>query len=64
MMFYKTTGNQPDDKEVTLWAGSQAEASKNRVSLKGIKCTNVGTDSIDVPTNKVDLLAWLNKVCV
>lgn len=61
MKLYKTTSDSSDqDKGATRWAGSQAEASSQRAAMKKEKLPGVGTDEIDVPTDKKGLLAWLN----
>ena len=58
MKLYLTTG----ENEIVHahWNGSQADASKQRSAFKKLGHTNVQTQEEDIPTNKVDLLTWLN----
>ena len=42
------------------WSGTQAQASKDRVSLKKNGMMDIETVDTEVPTNKKDLLAFLN----
>lgn len=47
-----------------MWSGSKAEASKQRTQLcelHGLKRTQLETVEVEVPTNKVDLIDWLNR---
>lgn len=60
MNLYKTTATGPVSTE-TKWAGSQAGASADRVALKKSTGSKAATEEVDVPTNKVGLLAFLNK---
>lgn len=60
MNLYKTTGENSDGKEATKWSGSQADAGKHRKELKSQNYKGVGTEEVDVPTKKQELLDWLN----
>ena len=42
------------------WTGTLADASKERKRLKLEGMRNIVTDEVEVPTHKVNLLAWLN----
>jgi hypothetical protein len=46
-----------------FWLGSQAEASAKRAELvrDGRKRADLITEPTEVPTNKTELLAWLNE---
>lgn len=59
MKLYQTTASNGEVK--SRWAGSQAEATKHRVAMKKEGLKNVETHEQEVPTNKTDLLAWLNE---
>lgn len=61
MRLYQTTGDQPVMTGPTVvWAGSAADASKQRSALKKDGFKGVSTEEYDIPTNKTDLLAFLN----
>lgn len=59
MKLYQTSGENGDVH--ARWAGAQADASKHRVAMKKEGFTNVRTSDFEIPTSKIDLLAWLNK---
>lgn len=49
----------------TIWAGSQSESSTRRRiirQLNGYVPNSVQTEQIDVPTSKVQLIDFLNKM--
>lgn len=61
MQIYKTfTTNKETGVVAISFQGSQTEASKARAQLKrdGFKAES---QTIEVPTNKAGLLAWLNE---
>jgi hypothetical protein len=63
MRLYKTDYrddevNEPTDK--VKWDGTQADASKRRVSLKKEGYRDIRTEEVDVPTDKAGLMAFLN----
>ena len=60
MNLYKTTGEKEDGAVTTLWSGTLADAGKDRAMLKKTNNKGVGTEDVDVPTNKPGLIAWLN----
>lgn len=62
MKLTKQTAVVKDGAIETVWAGSQAEASKQRSTwtAAGIKRVDITTDEVDVPTDKKGLLAFLN----
>ena len=65
MNLYKTTADADDDqgaRMVTIWSGSQAAASKDRVAYKKQSYKGVGTEEVEVPTNKVGLIEFLNQL--
>jgi hypothetical protein len=47
-----------------VWAGSQSEAASLRKSLTdaGAKRADISTQTIEVPTNKAGLMAFLNRL--
>jgi hypothetical protein len=54
----------PEGKIKRQFAGSQGDASavkKTMLEANNLKRTQVGVSEVEVPTNKVDLIAWLNK---
>jgi hypothetical protein len=68
MKLYKTTLQTGADSVRTSWSGAAAAASKDRTEFKKVgqldphdKKVLPETEEIDVPTNKTDLLVWLNK---
>jgi hypothetical protein len=61
MNLYKTTAEGLESTE-TKWAGSLAGASADRVALKKSTGSKAETVEVDVPTNKVGLLAFLNTI--
>lgn len=60
MKLYRTTDRQGNIR----WSGSQAESSADRTRLKaeaGETARDFATtETVEVPTSKADLLAWLN----
>jgi hypothetical protein len=60
MKLYQTTAQTGADSFKVSWNGSGADASKQRSAFKKEGLKSVSTEEIDVPTNKTDLLAWLN----
>jgi hypothetical protein len=62
MLIYKTFATPAASSEASKvsFQGSQTEASKARAQLKrdGFKAES---QTIEVPTNKAGLLAWLNE---
>lgn len=65
MNLYKTSADSSDtDKSPVRWSGSLSDASKQRGAMKKEGLKNVGTETIDVPTNKTSLLEWLNQNAV
>ena len=60
MKFYRTHIQTGADSYQTKWAGSLAGATADRMALKTPGAKPV-TEEIDIPTDKVGLLAWLNK---
>jgi hypothetical protein len=61
MNLYKTTGDGVSPGRVR-WSGSQAASSKDRVAMKKQGYLDVGTNEVDVPTNKAGLIEFLNKL--
>lgn len=59
MKLYNTTGENSEGFVGNHWAGTQADAGKQRAELKKTGYKGVSTDEVDVPTSKADLLAWL-----
>ena len=69
MKLYRTSVvlNDPDGiGPKAVWSGSQAEASKDRTAFRdaGIKRDAIKTMEVNVPTDKQNLLAWLNSMGV
>ena len=65
MLLYKTTYQIDRDggselENVTVWGGSQTESSKQRTAAKDVAFKKPITATVDVPTNKAGLIAWLN----
>lgn len=66
MKLYRTTYTDIDTTTdtwttKTVWHGSADAASKNRTALKAAdKLSKPSTDTVEIPTNKEGLLAWLN----
>lgn len=57
MQIYKTTAGDSH----TSYQGSQTEAAKKRKELKPLYAVKPISQTIEVPTNKAGLLAWLNE---
>lgn len=52
-----------DGAKTVAWAGSQSDAAKHKARLMeelGAKRNQIESEEIDIPTNKVELLAFLN----
>lgn len=49
-----------DTPDCAAWSGTQVQASKDRLSLIKNGKERVNTVETDVPTNKADLIAFLN----
>ena len=64
MKLYRVIGNSDKQKKV-IWAGSQSDAAKARKELiaQGFKRAELITEDVDIPTDKVGLLNWLNENC-
>ena len=63
MKLYRVSFNDGDNKEVAKWAGSQDEATKQRMAFMsehGVKRKDISVENIDVPTSKAELIEWLN----
>jgi hypothetical protein len=48
---------------ITLFVGSEVEARQARMAMmetQSVKRKDTDVQLLDIPTNKVDLLAWLN----
>jgi len=66
MLLYKTTYSVDTSEDgtafvnITKWAGSKTEATKHRVEGKSVAHKKPETQTVEVPTNKAGLLAWLN----
>lgn len=63
MKLYQTSGYEQDSSTDAnaRWSGALAAASKDRVAMKKEGFKNIDTVEYDVPTNKADLLVWLNE---
>ena len=64
MKLYRVSFNDGDNKEVAKWAGSQDEATKQRMTFMsehGIKRKDIHIEPVDVPTTKAELIEWLNE---
>ena len=61
MLLYRTAYSRNDGDEPTdvIWSGTQADATRERKAMKR-DYLKPETETVDVPTNKVGLLAWLN----
>lgn len=54
--------DRPDVKR--RFAGSQSDAAKRKGEMKdehGLKRDEIKVDEVEIPTNKTDLIEWLNK---
>ena len=64
-IIYRTdTHSLVTTREITKWAGSGKEAGQIRKQARqkiGYVPNSVKTDKIDVPTNKIGLIEFLNK---
>jgi hypothetical protein len=64
MRLYKTIytddAADPGRNERATWAGTLAGAAVDRKRLKSSGMRSITTDEVEVPTNKVELLAHLN----
>ena len=62
MQIYKTIYTQAASTiEMCKWGASQTDASKTRTALKKDGFKVIGTQTVDIPTAKGPLLAWLNE---
>lgn len=62
MQLYKIIyANKPSTEPTVKWCGSQDDASKTRAGLRGAGFTVIDTKTVDVPTAKGALIAWLNE---
>jgi hypothetical protein len=59
----KASGSLADKVTKTLWVGSKAEGVKARAALyeEGFARKEVVETEVDVPTDKVGLILWLNE---
>lgn len=64
LLFASTPTPEEDSghKTHTEWVGSQTEAASTRKELvgEGFRRAEIATHEVDVPTNKPDLIAFLN----
>lgn len=63
MKLYRVSFTDGDNNDVAKWAGSQDEATKQRMAFMnahGIKRKSISIESVDVPTTKAELIEWLN----
>lgn len=62
MQLYKTTALFEDRPAKTSWSGSMAAAGSDRASFiaDGAKRKDVASVGVDFPTNKTELLNFLN----
>lgn len=61
MQLYKTTAANNHGEDITVsWQASQTEASKARTALKAEGYIRPLSQTVEVPTTKGPLLAWLN----
>jgi hypothetical protein len=61
MKLYQTTGEIDAQSSKVIWNTSSSNASKDRTTMKKDALNFVNTVEIDIPTNKTELLAFLNK---
>jgi len=62
MVLYKTIYTAAaSSAEMAKWGASQTDASKTRSGLKRDGFKVLGTQTVEVPTTKGPLLAWLNE---
>lgn len=62
MKLYQTTADAPGTESgvTVVWSGSAADASKQRTAFKKEGLKGVSTEDVDIPTNKAELLDFLN----
>lgn len=66
MKLYKTTIQTGADSSKVRWSGSKDQAGKDRAEFKKLGVEHMNkkvlpeTEEVDVPTDKVGLIAWLN----
>lgn len=62
MQLYKTTATFEDQPVRVTWSGSMAAAGGDRAKAiaDGARRKDVETVPVDIPTNKTDLLNFLN----
>lgn len=53
--------NKPSTDQMVKWCGSQDDAGKIRAGLRSTGFTVLDTKTVDVPTAKGPLIAWLNE---
>lgn len=60
MKLYQTTAQNGADPLEVRWnsSGAAARYTATRFKKEGLK--NVSTEEVNVPTNRTDLMAWLN----
>lgn len=68
MKLYKVVASSTRDDQPTVvktWVGTQSDAAAARKArlAEGFKRAELDTEEVDVPTNKQDLLVWLNENC-
>jgi hypothetical protein len=59
MKLYQTVPNAEASPSV-VWSSSNADASKERTAFKAKGAKKPTTVEHDIPTNKTELLKWLN----
>lgn len=60
MQLYKIN-YQSNTDQMARWCGSQTDAAKTRAELRSAGHKVIDTKTVDVPTAKGPLLAWLNE---
>jgi hypothetical protein len=63
MKLYRTKYIAGEGETRYTWQGTQNDAAAKRKALKQEDRGGITTEDIDVPTDKPDLLAWLNENC-
>ena len=66
MRLYQVTARADGAPARTAWVGSESDAARTRAALTadGFHRKDVSTLFVDVPTDKVGLIAFLNKQAV
>lgn len=62
MIFYQTKYQGGGENRI-CWQGTQADATAKRKALKEEDCSNITTETVEVPVDKPSLLIWLNTNC-